>query len=65
MARFSSEGTADPSHVRPEQWVLPVLYALDGDVEQRSDEAVELVLGAVVCVQAAFSVWDERTLMAG
>ena len=43
-------------HVRPEQWVLPVLHALDGDVEQRSGEAVELVLGAVVCVQAAFSV---------
>jgi hypothetical protein len=29
-----------------------------------SDEAVDLVLGEVVCVQAASSVWDELTLMA-
>ena len=38
-------------HVRLEQRVLAGLDPLDGDVEQRADEAVELVLGAVVGVQ--------------
>jgi hypothetical protein len=32
-------------HVRPEKWVLPVLHALDGDVEQRRTKPSSLSLG--------------------
>jgi len=38
-------------HVRLEQWELTVLHAFLGDGQQRTDEAVQLVLGTVIGVE--------------